>query len=122
MRGIVSILSIALMIAPASSAVAATAGGEVSAMGVAIDILLLVASLLCFGICLKIFALLKGGELSPGWQMLSISFLIFSIAQVLSLAIELEFVALPKNASNMLQLLALFLIVLGVARIKKSLT
>lgn len=122
MRGIVYILSIALTIAPASSAVAATAGGEVSAMGVAIDVLLLVAGLLCFGICLKIFALLKGGELSPGWQVLSVSFLIFSIAQVLSLAIELEFVALPKNASNMLQLLALFLIVLGVARIKKSLT
>lgn len=122
MKGIVGMFLVALTAVPSSKAMAAAAGGEVSAIGVAIDVLLLVAGILCFVLCLKIFALLKGGELSPGWQMLSVSFLIFSIGQALSLAIELEFVALHKNAISVLQALALFLIVLGVARIKKSLT
>ena len=107
---------------PASSVLAETGSSEGSALGVGIDILLLIAGLLCFTMCLKIFALLKGGELSPGWQMLSVSFLIFSIGQALSLSIELEFVALHKNASSVLHAVALFLIVLGVAKIKKSLT
>jgi hypothetical protein len=95
---------------------------DTSAMGVAIDILLLVAGLLCFSMCMKIFTLLKGGELSPGWQLLSVSFLIFAIGQALSISRELDFIALPKSAVSALHVLALFMIVLGVARIKKSLT
>lgn len=95
---------------------------ETSALGVAIDVLLLVAGLLCFSMCMKIFTLLKGGELSPGWQLLSVSFLIFAIGQALSISRELDFIALPKSAVSALHVLALFMIVLGVARIKKSLT
>jgi hypothetical protein len=72
--------------------------------------------------CLKIFGLLKGGELSPGWQVLAISFLIFSFGQLLSLAIKLEIVSVQKNAISILQLLALVLIAVGVAKIKRSLT
>ena len=97
-------------------------GDDTSAMGVAIDVLLLVAGLLCFSMCMKIFTLLKGGELSPGWQLLSVSFLIFAIGQALSISRELDFIALPKSAVSALHVLALFMIVLGVARIKKSLT
>lgn len=95
---------------------------DTSALGVAIDVLLLVAGLLCFSMCMKIFTLLKGGELSPGWQLLSVSFLIFAIGQALSISRELDFIALPKSAVSALHVLALFMIVLGVARIKKSLT
>lgn len=93
-----------------------------SASGAAIDILLLIAGLLCFVMCTRVFSLLRGGELSPGWQMLSVSFLIFSLSQLLSLSIELDIVALHKNAVSILHALALFLIVFGVAKIKKSLT
>jgi O-antigen ligase len=107
---------------PFSSAAAQSGGAESSALGVAVDVLLLVAGLLCFSLCMKIFALLKGGELSPGWQLLSVSFLIFSIGQALSIALELDFLSLPQGATGALQVLALFMIVLGVARIKKSLT
>jgi hypothetical protein len=114
----------ALLALPLSSALAETAvkTGEVSAFGVAIDIVLLVAGVVCFVLCLKIFALLRGGELSPGWQVLAISFLIFSLGQLLSLAIKLDFVTMQKNAIGILQLLALVLVAVGVAKIKKSLT
>lgn len=113
-----------LMALPVSSALAQTAAktGEVSALGVAIDIVLLAAGLICFVVCLKIFALLRGGELSPGWQVLAISFLIFSLGQVLSLAIKLDIVTVQRNAIGILQLLALILVAVGVTKIKKSLT
>lgn len=117
------ILAILLCLLPINGAWAQSSpANDTSAMGVAIDILLLVAGLLCFSMCMKIFTLLKGGELSPGWQLLSVSFLIFAIGQALSISRELDFIALPKSAVSALHVLALFMIVLGVARIKKSLT
>ncbi len=117
------ILAIVLCLLPINGAWAqSNPANDTSAMGVAIDILLLVAGLLCFSMCMKIFTLLKGGELSPGWQLLSVSFLIFAIGQALSISRELDFIALPKSAVSALHVLALFMIVLGVARIKKSLT
>jgi len=114
----------ALVTLPVSSALAQTAAktGEMSAFGVAIDIVLLVAGLICFAGCLKIFALLRGGELSPGWQVLAVSFLIFSLGQLLSLAIKLDIVTMQRNAIGILQLLALVLVAVGVTKIKKSLT
>lgn len=117
------ILAVILCLLPVNGAWAQSSpANDTSAMGVAIDILLLVAGLLCFSMCMKIFTLLKGGELSPGWQLLSVSFLIFAIGQALSISRELDFIALPKSAVSALHVLALFMIVLGVARIKKSLT
>jgi len=115
---------LALVALPVSSAMAQTAAktGEVSAFGVAIDIVLLVVGLICFAVCLKIFALLRGGELSPGWQVLAVSFLIFSLGQLLSLAIKLDIVTMQRNAIGILQLLALILVAVGVTKIKKSLT
>ena len=68
------------------------------------------------------FCSCKGGELSPGWQVLAVSFLIFSLGQLLSLAIKLEIVTVQKNAISILQLLALILVAVGVTKIKKSLT
>ncbi|MBK7091657.1 MAG: hypothetical protein IPH59_08045 [bacterium] len=117
------ILAIVLCLLPINGAWAqSNPANDTSAMSVAIDVLLLVAGLLCFSMCMKIFTLLKGGELSPGWQLLSVSFLIFAIGQALGISRELDFIALPKSAVSALHVLALFMIVLGVARIKKSLT
>jgi hypothetical protein len=95
---------------------------DASAVDVVVDVLLLIAGLVCFSLCLKVFGLLRGGELSPGWQMLAVSFLIFSIGQGLGLLMELEFIAMPQNAISALNVVALFMIVFGVAKIKKSLT
>jgi hypothetical protein len=115
---------LALVTLPVSSALAQTVAktGEVSAFGVAIDIVLLVTGLICFAVCQKVFALLRGGELSPGWQVLAVSFLIFSLGQLLSLAIKLDIVTMQRNAIGILQLLALILVAIGVTKIKKSLT
>ena len=89
-------VTISLLLLQAAPLLADTPEHQGSAAGVAIDLLLLVAGLLCFVICTKIFTLLKGGELSPGWQMLSVSFLIFSLSQVLSLTIQLDIIALHR--------------------------
>jgi hypothetical protein len=124
MTKIVRAVILALVAMPLTSVLAETTAktGEVSAFGVAIDIVLLVVGLICFVVCLKIFALLRGGELSPGWQVLAVSFLIFSLGELLSLAIKLDIVTMQKNAIGILQLLALLLVAVGVTKIKKSLT
>ena len=95
---------------------------NVSGLGVAVDFLLLGAGLICFSTCLKIFGLLKGGELSSGWQILAVSFIMFSLGQLLSISIDLEFVSLHHSAASVMHLLALGLVIMGVTKIKKSLT
>ena len=107
---------------PTGSLMAQPALGEVSAVSVGIDLLLFVAGLLCFATSMKIFTLLRGGELSSGWQILSVSFLLFSIAQALELSIKLEFFKMPDTAISVMQAVAVILIFIGVARIKRALT
>lgn len=120
---LVLLMAIVLCLLPVNGAWAQSGPVEqTSALDVAVDVLLMAAGLACFSMCLKIFGLLKGGELSPGWQILSVSFLIFAVGQALGISRELDFIALPKGAVSALHVLALFMIVLGVARIKKSLT
>ncbi|MCK4858726.1 MAG: hypothetical protein KAT58_12200, partial [candidate division Zixibacteria bacterium] len=106
-------------IMPAAAA-AATGQDEAFTIHVVIDLLLLIAGLLCFTVCLKIFSLLKGGELSVGWQMLTASFLMLALGEVLRLSIALELIALHPNVAGIVQVLALFLLFLGVSRIKKG--
>jgi hypothetical protein len=116
------ITTIFLCLIAATPALAQEEGSRASASTIGLDVMLLVAGLLCLSACLKVFSLLKGGELSVGWQLLSVSFLVFSLGQILSLFVELDFFQLHRNAINVLQVAALFLVFFGVARIKKSLT
>lgn len=115
------ILIIIAVLLPSSLA-AANGGAGSSAAGMTTDLALLIGGVLCFAYAMRIYLLLKGGELSTGWQMVTISFLLFVIAELLSVSATFEIIALQVNAIRVLQVLSLFLILFGVIKIKKSLS
>jgi hypothetical protein len=101
---------------------AANGQADASVLSLATHLALFVVGALSCSVTLKIYFLLKGGELAAGWQMLTASFLLFSVGEVLNVAAALEIIGLQANAIRVLQVLALFLILLGVIKIKKSLS
>ncbi len=116
------LISISIATIMPAAAAAATGQDEAFTTDVVIHLLLLIAGVFCFTVCLKIFSLLKGGELSIGWQMLSTSFLVLALGEVLKLSVALELIALHQNVAGIVQVLALFLLFFGVSRIKKGLS
>jgi hypothetical protein len=106
----------------AGRAGAAVGAGDTSASSVGLHLVLLVGAMLCFFVCLRIYSLLKGGELSTGWQMFSISFLIMTLAEALNLSTALEFFVIQPEFVNVARVLALFFLLFGATRIKKSLS
>ncbi len=105
-----------------SDLVAADGIGEASAATVGAHLALLIFGLLCFAVCFRIYALLRGGELSTGWQVFTFSFVVLSLAEAANLATALEFFALPLALVNALRVLALFLMFWGATKIKRSLS
>lgn len=105
-----------------SQLMAANGTSEASATSVGFHLALLVFGLLCFAVCFRIYTLLRGGELSTGWQVFTFSFLILSLAEAMNLSTALEFFALPLELVNLLRVLSFFLFFLGVTKIKKSLS
>jgi hypothetical protein len=117
-RGVVA----GVLLLCSSNLVAADGVGEASAATVGAHLALLVFGLLCFAVCFRIYTLLRGGELSTGWQVFTFSFLILSLAEAANLATALEFFALPLALVNVLRVLALFLLFWGATKIKRSLS
>lgn len=120
-RILLNFVPIAALCLP-STLLAANGEVDASALGVTTHLALLVGGVLCCSFALKIYFLLKGGELAAGWQMLTASFLLFSIGELLSVAAALEIIGLQTNAIRIVQVLALFLILFGVVKIKRSLS
>jgi len=62
----------------------------VSGIGVLFGAGIFLVVLICFVIALKIFSMLRGGEMASGWQVLAISFIILCLGQLVELASSLE--------------------------------
>lgn len=120
-RFLLYVIPVAALLLPAF-ALAGTGEADATTVGVASHVALLIGGVLCFSFAMKIYLLLKGGEMAVGWQMVTASFLLFTVSELLNISASLEIVGLQTNAIRVLQVLALFLILFGVVRIKKSLT
>jgi hypothetical protein len=111
---------IALLFLP--SALLADAASGSSDVGVLFNGLILLVVLVCFFVALKIFSLLRGGELASGWQMLAIAFVILCLGQLVDLMVTLEIAGLNQAMVATARLAGAFLLLLGVVRIKKVLS
>lgn len=122
MKELIAGVVISSLLLGSGDLMAANGTGEASAATVGTHLALLVFGLLCFAVCFRIYALLRGGELSTGWQVFTAAFLMLSLAEAMNLSISLEFFSLPGELVNVLRVLALFLLFWGVTKIKKSLS
>ena len=111
---------IALLFLP--SALLADAASGSSDVGVLFNGLILLVVLVCFFVSLKIFSLLRGGELASGWQMLAIAFVLLCLGQLIDLMVTLEIAGLNQAMVATARLAGAFLLLLGVVRIKKVLS
>ncbi len=99
-----------------------TSGNDVSGMGVIFNGVILLLVIVCFVFALRIFSLLRGGEMASGWQFLAISFIVICLGQLVELFSTLELFAINHAVVMAIRLAGIFLLVLGIAKIKKVLS
>ncbi|MBD3218486.1 MAG: hypothetical protein GF310_09445 [candidate division Zixibacteria bacterium] len=112
---------IALIIMPCTLAAQSAESGS-AGVGLLFNGLILLVVLVCFFMAMKVFSLLRGGELASGWQMLAIAFIVLCLGQLIELASTLEIVGLNQAVVVTVRLAGVFLLLLGIVRIKKVLS
>ena len=71
----------------------------------AFDVLLLAGTFACFLISVRVKSFLRDGELSAGWTLLSLSFVLLFAAQLLNLFLTLDLVSIYPSVIASLQVL-----------------
>lgn len=93
-----------------------------SFLSVTINGLGLLLILCCLYFSWRIFSFLKGGELSSAWQILSLAFIIFGLAQLGEIFLKFQNIYLPSSVVNFAKLLSLIFFTWGLYRAKKVLS
>ena len=96
-------------------------GGSTMAGSLVVGMIILVV-VICFFLALKIFSLLKGGELASAWQMLAIAFLVLLIAEGVQLIDMLNIASLGDTAAMLIRLVGIGAVMIGMLRIKRVLS
>ncbi len=120
-----SLLSLITCVAAASIPRVAVAdtdlGGSTMAGSLVVGTIILVV-VICIFLALKIFFLLKGGELASAWQMLAIAFVILLIAEGVQLIDMLNIASLGDTAAMLIRLVGIGAVMIGILRIKRVLS
>ena len=96
-------------------------GGSTMAGSLVVGSIILVV-VVCVFLALKIFSLLKGGELASAWQMLTIAFVILLIAEGVQLIDMLNIASLGDTAAMLIRLVGIGAVMIGILRIKRVLS
>lgn len=105
-------------------AIPAAAGGSGSSLMLPtfLDILLLVGTFSCFLISVKVKSFLRDGELAAGWTLLSLSFVLLFVAQLLSLFLIIGLLSIAPNIISSLRVLFILLLGSGIYFMKRVLS
>jgi hypothetical protein len=106
------------------NAISAAAGGSGSSLMLPtfLDVLLLAGTFSCFLISVKVKSFLKDGELAAGWTLLSVSFVLLFVAQLLSLFLVIGLFSIAPNIISSLRVLFILLLGSGIYFMKKVLS
>ncbi len=96
-------------------------GGSTMAGSLVIGMIILVV-VICIFLALKIFSLLKGGELASAWQLLTIAFVVLLIAEGVQLIDMLNIASLGNTAAMLIRLVGIGAVMIGMLRIKRVLS
>ena len=120
-----SLLSMITCVAAASIPRIAVAdtdlGGSTMAGSLVVGTIILVI-VICIFLAIKIFLLLKGGELASAWQMLAIAFVVLLIAEGVQLIDMLNIASLGDTAAMLIRLVGIGAVMIGILRIKRVLS
>jgi hypothetical protein len=87
-----------------------------------LDLLLLAGILACFVISVKVKSFLRDGELSSGWSLFSLSFVLLFAAQVLSFFTDVRLLELSSSIISALRLLFVVSLAWGIYFMKRVLS
>jgi hypothetical protein len=96
-------------------------GGSTMAGSLVVGMIILVV-VVCIFLALRIFSLLKGGELASAWQMLAIAFVILLIAEGVQLIDMLNIAGLGNTTAMLIRLVGIGAVMIGMLRIKRVLS
>lgn len=87
-----------------------------------LNILVLLFAFGCFFICFQVLSLVKGGQLSRGWQMFMFGFGLLALTQVAYLLTVFEIFAVPSLAMPVMMTLMVGLFLYGMYEMKRVLS
>jgi len=87
-----------------------------------LDVLLLVGTFVCFLISVRVKSFLRDGELASGWTLLSLSFVLLFVAQLLSLSLSVGFLNISPSIISSIRVLFILFLASGVYFMKKVLS
>ena len=96
--------------------------GTSTTVPAALDILLLAGIFCCFLISVRVKSFLRDGELSSGWTLFSLSFVLLFAAQVLNLFLTLDLVSIYPSLIASLRVLFIVSLASGIYMMKKVLS
>ena len=96
--------------------------GSSTAVPAAFDLLLLAGIFACFLISVRVKSFLRDGELSSGWTLFSVSFVLLFAAQLLNLLLTLDLVSVYPAVIASLRVLFIILLASGIHMMKKVLS
>jgi hypothetical protein len=96
-------------------------GSAVGGIPVALNLFILIGSIACLAVAVKLFLLVKGGALARGWQLLVISFITLTLAQVIVLAEKLGIMNVSFDVAALLYLATVGLWFWGLLQTRKVL-
>jgi hypothetical protein len=88
----------------------------------AFDVLLLAGIFACFLISVRVKSFLRDGELSSGWTLFSLSFVLLFAAQLLNLLLTLDLVTIYPSVIASLRVLFIVVLASGIHMMKKVLS
>ena len=83
---------------------------------------ILLIAIACVVGSMKIFELVRGGQMSKSWQILILGFIIFAASQIASLCVAFEIISLPAYVVPSLVVVALGLFLYGIFETKRILS
>jgi hypothetical protein len=78
----------------------ASLGQAVGGIPVALNLFILAGAIACLAAAIRLFLLVKGGALARGWQLLVVSFVTLTLAQVVVLAEKLGIMAVTFDIAG----------------------
>ena len=95
--------------------------GRLSNIPVMLNIIILIGSIACLTVAIRLFGLVKGGALARGWQMLVISFITLTVGQIVVLAEKLDLVTLTFDLAGIMYLATVILWFVSLLQTRKVL-
>ena len=114
-------IAISLVVVASASANAANLA-VITSPPTLLNAFVLLIAIACAVGSIKIFDLVRGGQMSKTWQILIVGFIVFAASQIANLCVAFEIISLPAYVVPALVVVALGMFLYGIFETKRILS